>query len=137
MDQRLFFLLNMARHKVFQHVDAEAEKQLGVPVTQVAALLFLAKNEGCQQKELGTALGLNKPAVSGLVGRMQKHGLIERRQSESDGRAWCLFITNKGREVLPLVPSLLGQLNSRLTDGFDEAELEVVQRFLNAAISRF
>lgn len=122
---------------MFQYVDAEAEKRLDVPVTQIGALFYLAENEGCSQKKLGEALGLNKPAVSGLVGRMEKHGLIERRPSASDGRVWCLFMTRRGQEVLPLVPPLLGELNNRLTEGFNDAELEVVQRFLNVAITRF
>lgn len=137
MDQRLFFLLNMARHKVFHSVDAEAESRLGIPVTQVAALLFIAKQSGCLQKELGLALGLNKPAVSGLVGRMEKAGLIRKQQSAADGRGWNLFLDAKGEEVLPKIPALLDELNSRLSEGFDQSELEVICRFLNTTISRF
>lgn len=137
MDQRLFFLLNMARHKVFHSVDIEAERQLGIPVTQVAALLFVAKTAGCMQKDLGHALSLNKAAVSGLVARMVKADLIRKQQSSLDGRGWELFLAEKGKAILPRVPVLLNALNSKLSEGFDQAELDVIYRFLNTTISRF
>ena len=47
MDKRLFFLMNMAQHRVYKFADTESVKRLGIPVTQVAAMLYEAKHEGC------------------------------------------------------------------------------------------
>ena len=79
MENRLFFLINKAQHRVFTLANQKSEQVLGVSVTQAAVLLHVAKHEGCLQKELSRALGLNHPATTGLVARMLKNGLLERR----------------------------------------------------------
>ncbi len=137
MDKRLFFLMNMAQRRVFRFADSESEKHLGISVTHVAALLFIAKQEGCLQKELAQALGLNKPAVTGLADRMEKQGLITRKPCETDGRAARIHLSDKGRSILPAVSPLIEAMNQKLTAEFTEEEIEVVLRFLNKIMENF
>ena len=137
MDNRLFFLMNMAQHRMFKYTDNQCEAQLGISVTQVAAMLFVAKQEGCLQKELSGALGLNNSAVTGLAGRMEKKGLITRQSCEQDGRASRLYLTETVRKQLPAVFPLLKELNTILTEDFSEAEINTVIRFLNHVSNRF
>ncbi|KAF0811105.1 MarR family transcriptional regulator [Alcanivorax sp. S71-1-4] len=137
MERRLFFLINMAQRKMFRYVDSECETQLGFSVTQVAAMLFIARNEGGLQKELGAALGLNKPAVTGLCSRMEQNGLIERRPCQQDGRASRLYLSPQGKAVLPKVMPLLTRMNAMLAADFSEQELDVVVRFLSRVMDNF
>lgn len=137
MNNRLFFLLNMARNKVFKRVDATSEKELGIPVTQVAALLFISKCDGCSQNELAEALGLNKPGASGLVKRMEKGGLIVKKPSSDDARVTKLSLSETGLALTPRIPPYIQQMNKELTKGFTDDELEVVGRFLHSTINRF
>ena len=67
MDKRLFFLLNMAQRKLFNHVDQACDQVFDASVTQLAALLFIVKHSGCLQKDVARALSLNKSAVTGLI----------------------------------------------------------------------
>lgn len=137
MERRLFFLINMAQRKMFRYVDSACEAELGFSVTQVAALLFVARHEGSLQKDLGAALALNKPAVTGLCGRMEQNGLIERRPCEQDGRASRLYLTPQGKAVLPRVMPLLTRMNASLAADFSDEELDVVVRFLNKVMDNF
>lgn len=137
MDRRLFFLLNMAQHRLYKYADSECEQHLGISVTQTAALMFIAKNEGCLQKNLGLALGLNKPAVTGLVGRMVKNELIIRKASAEDRRASLLYLSNLGKQKLPFIFPLINEVNEALRNEFSEEELETVARFLNKVIQDF
>jgi DNA-binding MarR family transcriptional regulator len=127
----------MAQHRMFKFADTQCEERLGIPVTQAAALMFIAKNEGCLQKDLSQALGLNNSAVTGLVGRMLKNCIIERKSCEEDGRASRLFLSEEGREKLPVLYPLIHQVNEKLSEEFSEEELETVSRFLNKIISIF
>ena len=137
MERRLFFLINMAQRKMFRYVDSVCEAELGFSVTQVAALLFIARHEGGLQKDLGAALALNKPAVTGLCGRMEQNGLIERRPCEQDGRASRLYLTPQGKAVLPRVMPLLTRMNASLAADFSDGELDVLVRFLNKVMDNF
>lgn len=137
MEKRLFTLINAAQHRMFKFAELESEKRIGLTVTQSAALMFIAKNEGCQQKALADATGLNQSAVTGLISRMKKNGLIERKACADDGRASNLYLSEKGRQKLPEIFPLVGELNERLTANFNADEIDTVARFLNNVIKEF
>lgn len=137
MDKRLFYLMNTAQHRMFKFADVETEKRIGLSVTKSAALMFIAKNEGCLQKALSDATGLNQSAVTGLVGRMVKNELIERKACAEDGRASRLYLSQRGRDKLPEIFPLVGELNDKLTADFSAAEIDIVTKFLNKVIKDF
>ncbi|MEC7548101.1 MAG: MarR family transcriptional regulator [Thalassolituus sp.] len=137
MDNRLFFLLNMAQKKLFRHMDQVCERELDASVTQLAALMVIAKREGCQQKDLAAALQLNKSAVTGLVSRMEKNGLLLRAVPKDDARAVVLSVTPGGLEKINSLKPLIGLLNEQFQQEFSEEELQTILRFLNFIMARF
>lgn len=137
MDKRLFFLINKAKHRMFKFAETQSEQRLGISVTQGAALMFIGKIEGCLQKELANALGLNHSAVTGLVGRMIKNNLIIRHICEDDARASRLFLTELGQTKLPEIRPLIQEFNQKLTKDFSKDEIDVVLRFLNNIVDDF
>lgn len=137
MDKRLFFLLNMAQRKLFNHVDQTCDQVFNASVTQLAALLFIVKHSGCLQKDVARALSLNKSAVTGLIIRMEKNDLLTRNVSEEDARAIKLYPTPEGKQkTLDLMP-FIEQINCVFTDEFSDEEMETVFKFLNFIIKRF
>lgn len=137
MDKRLFFLLNMAQRKLFNYVDKACEDALDTSVTQLAALLYIVKHSGCLQKDVAKALSLNKSAVTGLIVRMERNELLERRVSEEDARAIKLYPTPNGiNKTFQLLP-FIDELNASFTDEFSDEEIETVLKFLNFIIKRF
>lgn len=137
MDRRLFFLLNRAQHKMFNHVDQVCDERFAISVTQFGALMFIAKQPGAQAKDVAQALDLNKSAVTGLLKRMEKKQLLIRKGCELDARAMRLYSSELGLEKLEQVMPLLQQLNETLSEGFSEAEIDVVLRFLHRLLQRF
>jgi len=85
-------------------------------------------------KELSAGLSLNNSAITGLVARMEKAGLLSRVPCSMDGRSYRLFLTGKAGEIGGKALPLLAQMNERLYAGFTETELDVVDRFLEHAI---
>jgi DNA-binding MarR family transcriptional regulator len=137
LDKRLFFLLNMAQRKLFNHVDKVCEDALDASVTQLAALLYIVKHAGCLQKDVAKALSLNKSAVTGLIVRMERNNLLERFVSEEDARAIKLYPTPNGvQKTWDLMP-LIDDLNESFSEAFSDAEIETVLKFLNFITKRF
>lgn len=137
MDERLFFLLNMARHKIFQYADTQCEQRIGITVTQAAALMYIAKHEGCLQKELSAALSLNNSAITGLAVRMERNKLIVRKPCSEDGRASRVHLAEAGRDKLPEIFPLIKELNQQLSSDFSDSEIKVVTRFLNKVLDDY
>jgi DNA-binding MarR family transcriptional regulator len=135
-DRRLVFLLNVAQRRLQRWVAARTEKN-GVTAAQSGLLFILGQRDGVLMGEAGTALDLGPPGISGLVDRMTALGLIKRRADPDDGRAWRLWLTPAGRAALVQSKAGLSEINARLTEGFTEAEIEIVARWLTSFQTRF
>ena len=109
----------------------------GVTSTQAGLLFILGQRDGVLMGEAGAALDLGPPGISGLVDRMMAANLIKRRPDPDDGRAWRLWLTPVGRAAMAESKAGLAEVNARLTDGFTEAEIDVVARWLTSLQSKF
>ncbi len=136
-DKRLFYKLNTSHRLLLKYVDREVRKRLGIPVAQSAALQYLVKNDGCLIKDLNSALLQNKSATTTLIERMVKNDLVVRRESETDGRATHVFLTDKGRQINKQVRPLIAELSQGLLDRFTEDEVAVVHKFLDTILENY
>ena len=135
-EHRLVFLLNVAQRRLQRWIAAQ-NQQSGVTAVQSGLLFVLGLRDGVLMGEAGAALDLGPPGISGLVDRMTAANLIRRRADPDDGRAWRLWLTPAGRAALAQSKAGLAEINARLTDGFSEAEIDVVARWLTSMQTRF
>ena len=135
-DRRLIFLLSVAQRRVQRHV-AALTKEGGVTSAQSGLLFVLGRRDGALMGEAGAALDLGMPGISGLAERMVEGGLIEKRADPDDGRAFRLWLTAAGRKALARTKGGVAALNARLTEGFSEAEIDIVARWLTHVRATF
>jgi DNA-binding MarR family transcriptional regulator len=135
-DRRLIFLLNVAQRRVQRSVAART-KESGVTSAQSGLLFVLGRRDGALMGEAGAALDLGMPGISGLAERMAEAGLIEKRADPEDGRAWRLWLTAAGRKALARSKAGAAELNARLTEGFTDAEIDIVSRWLTSVQGKF
>ena len=119
MKPRLFHLVAQARQNLFRSADQVFSAELEVSGTQVVALFAIQSQEGCQLKDLTAQLQLKNSAVTGLVGRMEDNGLIQRRPCEQDGRSTRLYLTAKGRAAVAQAQPVLARVNAQVGDRAD------------------
>jgi MarR family 2-MHQ and catechol resistance regulon transcriptional repressor len=62
--------------------------------------LLLHKTDGLSQVELSRELIMHRSNVTGLIDRLQKRGLVDRRDSEQDRRAYRVVLTAAGRRLI-------------------------------------
>jgi DNA-binding MarR family transcriptional regulator len=133
---RLVFLLNVAQRRLQRFVAARSGEG-GVTAAQSGLLFALGQHDGVLMSEAAAALDLGPPGISGLVDRMSAANLIKRRADPADGRAWRLWLTPTGRDALAQAKAELTKINARLTEGFSDAEIDVVGRWLASFQSKF
>jgi DNA-binding MarR family transcriptional regulator len=136
-DRRLYYKLNITRHILLKRFDRETTAKLGVPIGQIAALFYLRGNEGCPLKDLSEELSQNKSAITTLVERMEKNDLVVRKTSETDGRAFQLFLTEKGRMVCDKAITIVNENNRTLAENFSDDEMDVIHRFFDKVIEMY
>ena len=135
-EHRLVFLLSVAQRRLQRWIAVQTQ-QSGVTAAQSGLLFVLGQRDGVLMGEAGAALDLGPPGISGLVDRTTAASLIMRRADPDDGRAWRLWLTPAGRAALAQSKAGLAEINARLTDGFSEAEIDVVARWLTSLQSKF
>jgi DNA-binding MarR family transcriptional regulator len=135
-EHRLVFLLSVAQRRLQRWIAVQTQRS-GVTAAQSGLLFVLGQRDGVLMGEAGAALDLGPPGISGLVDRMAAADLIRRRADPDDGRAWRLWLTPAGRAALAQSKAGLTEVNARLTDGFSEAEIDVVARWLTGLQSKF
>ncbi len=99
LDGYIGFNLRIAQDASFRSFTREAGQQ-GLEPGQFAALAIIGHNPGIGQGELGQAIARDKSSITPVVQKLQRLGLIERRQSEEDKRRIHLYLTGPGKERL-------------------------------------
>ena len=135
-DRRLIYLLNVAQRRLQRFVAAQT-KAGGVTSAQSGLLFVLGKRDGALIGEAGAALDLGPAGISGLAERMVEAGLIDKRADPDDGRASRLWLTAAGRKALARTKAGVAELNARLTEGFSDAEIDIVSRWLTSVQDKF
>ncbi len=136
-ERRLFFLLSAGARRVQRWIEAELAGAGGLTQAQSGLLFFLGKEGGALIGEAAEALDVAPSAMTGLVDRMERSGLVERRADPDDGRAQRLYLTDAGRAARAVAVDGLRQLNETLTEGFTEAEVDAIARWLASLRTRF
>jgi DNA-binding MarR family transcriptional regulator len=131
-NRRLLFLM----HQAHRALTAVLVAELGVSSAQLATMYHVGKHPGCSMTDVATLFGLNKSAASGMVQRLERAELLRREPNPADGRASLLFVTTKGESVRSQSLAVVRRLTGDLTDGFSEAEMDTVFRFLNNIVGR-
>ncbi len=82
----------------------------------------LAVNEGQSQQALASALGIHRSAIVALVDDLEQRGLAERRRDPDDRRAYTLYLTSAGRELLAELERAADEQEAELLTALDASE---------------
>lgn len=101
------------------------------PLTLAQYLMLKAAGEGeVLAAELARAAGVSDPAVSQLVGGLERDGLVERRRSDTDRRRFPVALTDDGRARLRAADRALEQRLSDLLEPLPPPEADALARAL-------
>ncbi|PAZ09141.1 MarR family transcriptional regulator [Streptomyces sp. SA15] len=125
-DQRLFFLLQQAAHRLRTVADRRCLAAAGITTAQLGALFAVRDQPGITQRHLAHTLGLRESAVTGLVGRLTTASLLAKRAHPSEHRAVVLELTEAGTAALRAAQPEIDRFNAELRallgdDGFTQA----------------
>jgi DNA-binding MarR family transcriptional regulator len=110
---------------------AEAElNKLGLHVGQERVLLSLIDQEGMSQSDLVAHLCIEPPTVTKTLQRMEKTGLVERRQNDQDGRVTLVSVTAQGRALQQPILQVWNDLEERMLVNMTLTERTLLRRLL-------
>jgi MarR family transcriptional regulator for hemolysin len=124
------FLVARIARRMRQAVDAEM-RLVGLTEATWRPLMYLRTlGDGVRQKELATTLSIEGPSLVRVLDNLERRGLIERREDESDRRARGIHLTRAGRELAVRAARIGAGFQTRLLNGVPLADLETCERVL-------
>lgn len=124
-------------HRAGQCATEVFEGELGtddLTPRQYAVLLTVAGNEGLSQTHLVERTGIDRSTLADVVRRMLKKGLLHRRRTREDARAYAVKLTEEGARVLKGCDPLARKVDDRILSNLPAAARERFLQDLNAIV---
>lgn len=101
---------------------------------QWGVLAALWEQDGLSLSELAKRSFFDGPTMTGIVDRLEKSTLVERRRDSTDRRVISVYLTDEGRELRALLPKLSEEANDDAVAGLSANEVEQFTRTLRKVI---
>ena len=100
-----------------------------------AVLVTVSQNEGLSQTHLVERTGIDRSTLADIVRRMLKKGLLQRRRTREDARAYAVKLTEEGWRVLKSVDPLARKVDERILASLPAGQRERLLQDLNAIVA--
>lgn len=99
---------------------------------QYALLVAVAQNEGLSQTQLVEKTGVDRSTLADIVRRMLKKGLLQRRRTKDDARAYAVKLTDEGWRVLKAAEPMAKRVDETILSALPDTQRE---RFLEDLVA--
>lgn len=113
------------------------QKDHGVSIPQILCLECLKNSPNFQatQKSIRDQLNLNSSTVTGIIGRLEKKGMLARLPKIGDKRTTLIALTSVGDNLLKATPDLLQQRLALKLKKVSDQELELIGKSLDILVN--
>jgi len=129
IENSLGFLLSKGYQRSWALLREEID-QYDLTPPQFGLLAFLWQEDGLTQTELSERGQIDRTTIGGLIDRLEKTGMVERRQHPQDRRAYKIHLTARGRELEGPLCECAKRTLARFTKGLSEQDVNELRRML-------
>lgn len=129
IEKSVGFLLAKAYQKACAHFKEEFDRYDMTP-QQFGLLAFLWQEDGLSQAELTARSQIDRTTMGGIIDRLEKEKLIERRNHPDDRRAHQVFLTARGKSLEDELCTLARQVQNRVNAPLSPEEQATLVRLL-------
>jgi MarR family 2-MHQ and catechol resistance regulon transcriptional repressor len=103
---------------------------LGLGLSDFAILEVLLNKGPCPVNDIGTRVGLTSGSMTTAIDRLEKKGLVERRNEPNDRRTRVVHLTPEGRKLIECAFGAHSHSMDRLGEKLSRHERETAIRLL-------
>lgn len=129
IEKSIGFLLAKAHQRGWALFSEEISRYDLTP-PQFSVLAFLWQQDGLTQTELSEKAQIDRTTIGGLLDRMARSNLLERRPHPQDRRAHLVYLTEQGKRLEPELTSLANQVLKRFTAELSETDKHQLRNML-------
>ena len=130
LSESVGYLLGRVRSTLWNNVTQLTMADLGITSTQASIMFMLASGRSLAAADLAREYGIDASAVTRLIDRLEKRGLITRLRSEEDRRVVRLALTEEGNALAGQIPAIFTKVLDKLLFGFTPEEVGFLKSML-------
>ncbi len=124
-------------HRLARAAANEAMRPYGVELHHLALMGYLVEHGPRSQRQLGTASGVDKSTMVRAIDELERQGLVARRRSTRDRRAYEVTVTAEGRQRMraasECASAVMNELLAALTPDERRQLMSLLSRFVSHA----
>jgi len=129
MARRLGYALKRAQHALRTQIDAVL-RPLGLTAPQYAVLTAIELDPGISNAALARAAFVKPPTMQGIVGNLEREGLLRRVADPNHGRILKGVLTAKGQRTLLRAHTLVTEIEASMIAAMSPGEITHLTEFL-------
>lgn len=130
INESIGYLVSRVQSQMNHLVTQRTLTELGITGTQASMLFMLAIGRCSTAGELAREYVIDASAVTRLLDRVEKRGLLSRTRSHKDRRVVRLELTESGRELAERMPEIFACALERAVRGFTPEEIGFLKNML-------
>lgn len=127
-------------HRACQVADSvfnEEAGTTGLTTRQFAVLVAVANNRDVSQTGLVQATGIDRSTVAEIVKRLLRRGLVRRKRTRLDARAYAVRLTDEGEAVLNQAATASSRAEARLRNVFEGGDVTGIKSALTRLVEAY
>jgi DNA-binding MarR family transcriptional regulator len=105
-------------------------KKYNLNKIQAEVLLFLRDNNAANQTKINEFFLFNKANITKIITHLEEYNYVNRVVSENDRRENGIYLTDKGRDILPSITDVLKGWEHVLIDNIPSVDIEKIRSIL-------
>lgn len=125
-----FIMLNS---KIFRNTQIFLDrilKKYGLSSGSIPYIFILEKNEGITQIKLSREVGHDKAMSARTITKLIELGFVYKEHDEKDSRAYNLYVTEKAKELIPIIRAEIRDLVDLIAEDLTEEEKIITSKSL-------
>lgn len=127
-------------HRACQVADSifnEETGKTGLTTRQFAVLVAVGQNRDISQTGLVQVTGIDRSTVAEIVKRLLRRGLIKRKRTRLDARAYAVRLTDEGEALMREAEPAAKKAEDRLRTAFPKGDVQVLTGALSRLLEAF
>jgi DNA-binding MarR family transcriptional regulator len=129
------YLLARTKSATSNIVNQHTMAELGITHTQASIVFMLAKGRCSTAVDLAHEYGIDASAITRLVDRLEKRGLLRRLRNAEDRRVVKLELTDAGYAAAARLPAIFKTTLATALAGFAPEEIDQMRHMLRRMLS--
>ena len=122
-------------HRFLRKLDEEFKRRdIALTAEQFRLMTVLWDKDGVSQQSLARSIGRNKASTGKMIDVLEKKGILERHDHQSDRRLKLIFVSSQGRSLDEKARIIAQEVIDMATKGIPPSELKIVLTHLFSMI---